>query len=304
MTFEMVIVLTLVVVAVIMFAAEALPVDLVALIIMATLLGSGIISPEEGLSGFSNPATITVAAMFVLSAGLSKTGAVIFVGKVLTRLGKRNFWLALVTIMLTIGIISAFINNTAAVAIFLPIVHSVARDMNTSASKLLMPMSFASMFGGVCTLIGTSTNILVNSIAEAHGQPAFAMFEFSVLGLIFFSVGTIYMLTIGVRLIPHRRTQAELTQKFGMGDYLTEIILKPEAKSVGKSLMDAPLVHDLDIVVVGVSRKNMPLVVPPPQMVLQANDVLRVRCDVEKIRELQERKGVVLQEMKWRDQDF
>lgn len=141
--------------------------------------------------------------------------------------------------MLTVGVVSAFINNTAAVAIFLPIVLGVARDMNTSASRLLMPLSFASMFGGVCTLIGTSTNILVSSIAQDYGQPALGLFEFSALGLVFFGVGILYMFTFGVRLIPYRRKQAELTQKFGMGDYLTDIVLKPEAKSVGKSLLEA-----------------------------------------------------------------
>ena len=294
----------LVVITIILFASEILPMDLVALMVMATLLAGGIITPAQGLSGFSNPATITVAAMFVLSAGLSKTGAVIFVGQVLTKIARRSIGLALIAIMLTIGVISAFINNTAAVAIFMPIVLGVARDLNTSASKLLMPLSFASMFGGVCTLIGTSTNILVNSIAVDHGQPAFAMFEFSALGLIFFFVGTVYMLTIGVKLIPNRPTQAELTQKFGMGDYLTDIVLKPEAKSVGKSLIDAPLIKDLDIVVIGIKRDDMPMVVPPPQMILRANDTLRVRCDVEKIRKLDEHEGVVLKEMKWRDQDF
>lgn len=183
MTVEIVIVLLLVVGAVILFATEKLPVDLVALIIMATLLGSGIISPKEGLSGFSNPATITVGAMFVLSAALFKTGAVNSIGTVLTHLSKRSFGLALITLMITIGALSAFINNTATVAIFLPIVLGVARDTKVSASKLLMPLSFASMFGGVCTLIGTSTNILVSSIAEQHGQAAFSMFKFSPLGL-------------------------------------------------------------------------------------------------------------------------
>ncbi len=139
MTFELIIVLVLVVVAVILFATEKIPVDLVALIIMATLLGSGIISPEEGLSGFSNPATVTVGAMFVLSAGLFKTGAVNSIGRILTHLSKRDFGLALITMMITIGAISAFINNTAAVAVFLPIVLGVARETKVSASKLLMP---------------------------------------------------------------------------------------------------------------------------------------------------------------------
>ncbi len=305
MTLEIVIVLGLVFVAVILFATEKLPIDLVALIIMATLLGSGIISLEEGLSGFSNPATVTIGAMFVLSAGLFKTGAVNAVGNILTRLCRQNFALALLAVMVVIGGISAFINNTAAVAIFLPIILGVARDAKVSASKLLIPLSFASMFGGVCTLIGTSTNILVSSIAEQHGLPPFAMFEFSSLGLVFFGVGILYMFTLGVRLIPHRRTQAELTQKFGMGDYLTDIVLLPEAKSVGVALADAPLVHDLDIDIIGVTRNGVAHFMPPPAAILQANDVLRVRCDVEKIKRLQEREGVALKaSMKWRDQDL
>ena len=128
MTVEIVIVLVLVVGAVMLFATEKLPVALVALIIMATLLGSGIVSPQEGLSGFSNPATITVGAMFVLSAALFKTGAVNSIGTVLTHLSKRSFGLALITLMITIAALSAFINNTATVAIFLPIVLGVARD--------------------------------------------------------------------------------------------------------------------------------------------------------------------------------
>ncbi|MCH7678810.1 SLC13 family permease [candidate division KSB1 bacterium] len=305
MTLEIVIVLGLVFVAVILFATEKLPVDLVALIIMATLLGTGIISLEEGLSGFSNPATVTIGAMFVLSAGLFKTGAVNSVGVLLTQLSKRNFPLMLLMLMLTIGILSAFINNTAAVAIFLPIIMGVARDAKISASKLLMPLSFASMFGGVCTLIGTSTNILVNSIAVEHGQPGFSMFEFSTLGVIFLGVGILYMLTVGVHLIPARKPQAELTQKFGMGDYLTDIVLLPDAKSVGKPLGEAPLVHDLDIDVIGITRNGVSQIMPPRETVLKANDILRVRCDVEKIRRLQERAGVALKaNMKWRDEDL
>ncbi|MCG8605699.1 SLC13 family permease [bacterium] len=305
MTIEIVVVLSLVVVAVILFASEKIPIDLVALIVMAVLLASRIISPQEGLSGFSNPATVTVGAMFVLSAGLSRTGAVNFMGKLLTALGKRDFSLALITIMVSIGVLSAFINNTAVVAIFMPIVLTVARDINISASKLLMPLSFASMFGGVCTLIGTSTNILVSSIAQSHGIPGFGMFEFSSLGLIFFVVGILYMFTLGVRFIPHRRTQFDLTRKFRMGDYLTEIVLLPEAKSIGKNLTEAPLVQDLDIAVLEVYRNKVPLILPPPQTILQANDVLRVRCDVQKIKAIQEREGVALRPgLKWRDKDF
>lgn len=305
MTLEMVVVLVLLVAVVILFATEKLAVDLVALLILATLLGSGILSPEEGLAGFSNSATITVAAMFVLSAGLFKTGALNAVGTILTRVSKRNFSAALVAIMLTSGILSAFINNTAVVVVFMPILLSVARDAKISASKLLMPLSFASMFGGVCTLIGTSTNILVSTIAEQHGLPAFSMFEFSALGLILFGVGLVYMLTLGVQWIPYRRTQPELTQKYGMGNYLTDVVLLPQAKSVGKRLAEAPLTQDLDVDIIGITRDGATDFLPTPDTVLQANDVLRVRCNVEQIRKLQEREGVALKaSMKWRDQDL
>ncbi|MEO2054333.1 MAG: SLC13 family permease [Nitrospira sp.] len=305
MTAEMFFVLALAATAVILFVAEIFPVDLVALMVMSTLLVSRIISPEEGISGFSNMATVTVGAMFVLSAGLYKTGALNFIGVHLVRVGKRNFWVALITMMLTIGGISAFVNNTAAVAIFMPIVLSVARDIKVSPSKLLMPLSFAAMFGGVCTLIGTSTNILVDSIAIRHGLPPFGMFEFSRLGLIIFGAGVLYMMMIGVRLIPSTRASGDLTEEFGMGDYLTEIIILPKAKSIGLSLGSSPLIQDLDIDVLEVFRVGRRLLLPAPGIILQEYDILRVRCNVEKIQALQEREGITIKSgIEWRDADL
>lgn len=305
MTIEVIIVLLLVVSAVILFVTERFPVDMVALILMATLLLSGIITPEEGISGFSNTATVTVGAMFILSAGLFKTGALNFIGAALAKIGKRNFWFALITMMAGVGVISAFVNNTAAVAIFMPIVLGVARDTKVNPSKLLMPLSFASMFGGVCTLIGTSTNILVNSIAERYGLPPFRMFEFTSLGLLIFGAGMLYMMLIGVRLIPNRRGGGDLTQSFGMGEYLTEIVLLPQAKSIGQPLKDSHLVQDLDIDILEVRRGERRILLPSPEIILQAEDLLRVRCNVEKIKQLQEREGILLKsEVKWQDKDL
>ena len=127
--------------------------------------------------------------------------------------------------MFAVGFFSAFINNTPVVAIFIPILLGVAKEIKASASKLLMPMSFASMFGGVCTLIGTSTNILVSSIAERQGQPAFSMFEIAPLGLIMFTVGMIYMLLIGIKLIPDRRSEGDLIENFNLQEYIAEVVL-------------------------------------------------------------------------------
>jgi di/tricarboxylate transporter len=196
--------------------------------------------------------------------------------------------------MLVVAFISAFINNTPVVAVFIPIVLKVARDNGIAPSKLLMPLSFASIFGGVCTLIGTSTNILVSSIAVQYGQPAFEMFEFTKLGIIFLAVGVLYMVLVGVKLIPQRKTEADLTQSFRMNNYITDIVVQPEAKSVSKRLIDSPLVKELDLDVLYVLREGNRLLRPINTIFVEAGDILRVRCDIDKIRALQERVGIVL----------
>jgi di/tricarboxylate transporter len=305
MTLEILFVLAIVILAVYLFATERFPIDLTALILMGILLLSGVVTAEDGISGFSNTATVTVGAMFILSAGLFKTGAVNFISRILEKLFKFNFWVAVAIMMITAGSLSAFINNTAVVAIFLPMILTIARQTNVSPSRALIPLSFASMFGGVCTLIGTSTNILVSSIAERHGHPAFSMFEFFSLGIIFFGGGVLYMLLFGIHLIPKRRTTSDLTENFGMGEYLTEIILLPEAKSVGKTLGNSPLAKDLDIEVLEITREGRRLLLPRPDTILQENDMLRVRCDIEKIKKLQERVGIRLKSQAiWHDKDL
>jgi di/tricarboxylate transporter len=305
MTFEILFVFALLVVTIVLFVTEKFPVDLVALMVMATLLVSRIISPEDGISGFSNSATVTIAAMFVISSGLFKTGALNVFEVKLTQIGRHSFFAVVVALMITVGTISAFVNNTATVAIFMPIVLGVARASGVSPSKLLMPLSFASMFGGVCTLIGTSTNILVSSIAERHGLPPFGMFEFTAAGLCFFLLGLLYMMFVGVRMIPSSRSSEELTQNFEMADYLTELILLPRAKSVNRRLSDAPLVQDLDIDVLAVFRKGKRLMLPAVGIILREYDELRVRANVHKIQAIQEREGIAIKSgLQWRDKDI
>ncbi len=243
--------------------------------------------------------------MLVLSAGLFKSGAVNLLGAGLHTLSRYGSGILILTMMTGMGIISAFVNNTAAVAMLLPVVIAAARDMRISPSKLLMPLSFASMFGGVCTLVGSSTNILVSSIAVRYEQPGLGMFEMTQLGLVFFAAGTMYMLVIGLRMIPERREEDDLTQRFNMGEYLTEIVLLPEAKSVGSTIATCPLAQDLDIEILELQRHAGRFQFPGPDTVLQAEDVLLVRCNVEQIRRLQEREGIALKsEMRWRDKDL
>lgn len=292
MTLEMLIVLGVIVLAVFLFASEKIPVDLTAIIVMAVLLLTGIVTPQEGLSGFSNMATVTVGAMFILSAALQKTGAVNFLGSISSKVFNFNFWIGLIGTMILVGVISAFVNNTPVVAVFIPILLGLSAKNKISPSKLLMPISFASMFGGVCTLIGTSTNILVSSIAVQHGLPAFGMFEFTKMGLIFFTAGIIYMVIFGVRIIPVRSAGVELTEKYKMRDYLTDIVLLSGAKSIGMRVADSPLVKELEIDVLEVIRNGQRLLVPVSDIVLQENDLLRVRCDIKQLQELKDRVGI------------
>lgn len=296
MTLEIFLVLGLVVSAVILFATERLPVDLTAMIIMSAMLLSGMISAEDAIAGFSNPATVTVGAMFVLSAGLFKTGAVNVLGNSLARLGRINFWLVVVVMMILVGFLSAFINNTAAVAIFLPVMLSIAKECNFSAARLLLPLSFASMFGGVCTLVGTSTNILVSSIAERHGLQPIGMFEPTGLGLLFFGAGSAYLLLIGIRLIPAQNRTTGRSQVFGSGDYQIEIVLRSEARSVGTTLAASPLLEDIAIRSAEVFRDGKRLEQPADKLVLLADDHLKLRCDLENFRKLKERQGIAIRQ--------
>lgn len=304
MNLEIVLVFAVAIGAVILFATEKLSVDLVALLVMASLLVLGIVSPEEGIHGFSSKATVTVAAMFVISAGLFKTGAVSYLGKLTTLVFKKNYWLGMVTVMLAVGFFSAFINNTPVVAVFIPILLGVAKEIKANASKLLMPMSFASMFGGVCTLIGTSTNILVSSIAEERGQPAFGMFEIAPLGLIMFTVGMFYMLFVGVRLIPDRRSEGDLIESFSLQEYIAEVVLLENASSVGHAIKDSPIVKEIDVRIFEIQRGDEMISVPSPEFVLQVGDILRISCDLEKFNKIQEREGVLFKpQFKWSPAD-
>jgi di/tricarboxylate transporter len=294
MTFEIAIVLIVLLGAIVMFATERFPVDVVAIIAMALLVVSGVISPQQGVSGFSNSATITVAFMFILSTALFKSGAVVSIGNRIAQLFKFNFWIGIFSTMLSVGLISAFINNTPVVAIFIPILVGAAAQSKLSLSKMLMPLSFASMFGGVCTLIGTSTNILVSGVAAENNLEPFSMFEMTKLGLIFFVVGLLYMMLIGIRLIPDRGEDDGLMKKFGMGDYLTEIVLMANASSAGKTIGESPLVKKLDIDILEVKKKSQTYIMPSGDVLLEAGDILKVRCDVEKIKTLKDREGIAL----------
>jgi di/tricarboxylate transporter len=293
-------------VAVVLFVWDRVPFDVAAVIILASLMLTGLVSPEEGLAGFSNPATVTIGAMFILSEGLRRTGALESVSDLFAEYGEGNYWVTLSLMMGVIGVVSAFINNTAAVAIFIPVVINLASEMKVSASKLLMPLSFASMFGGVCTLLGTSTNILVSSIAQDHGAEPFGMFEFSVVGLGFMVVGFLYIYTVGPRLIPARRGEkGNLTRDYEMQEYLTDVCLDEESPYVGDTVEESELTRDLDVDVLQIFRGPNEPIQRDMDAPLEAGNMLRVRGSIEEIEKLLEREDVSLRPARdWYDADL
>ncbi|MBF6024912.1 SLC13 family permease [Lysobacter niastensis] len=217
--------------ATVLFVSEKLQPDVVAILVLISLLGTGVLSPNEALSGFSSPATITVAAMFVLSAGLKQSGALRGIGDALA--GIRWTWLLALTMMLLVATISAFVNNTAAVAVFLPIVATAAVAHRQSPSKFLIPLSFAAQFGGVCTLVGTSTNLVVDSLARQSGAQGFSLFEFTQLGVVFAVVGVTYLMLARHFLLPDLGVPAHEGDEH-RGHFLVELRVGAQSPAVGR----------------------------------------------------------------------
>jgi len=286
---------------IVLFASEKLPVDLVAMILLAAVTLLGLVTPAEALSGFSSQATITVAAMFVLSAGLTRTGALRVVGRMFTRI--RYTWLFTLSVMVSLATMSAFVNNTAALAVFLPVVLSVAAAKGFSASKVLIPMSYAAQMGGVCTLIGTSTNLLVHALAQDLGLSGFSLFEFAPLGLVTMAVGMVYMMIFGPILLPERRG-AELTQTYELGKFITELRVMPDSPLVGQSVADAGLGEKFGVYVIELLRDTEKVWSPRAQKIA-VDDILLVRGDWKKINELKTRAKLQLEpEFQLRDAQF
>jgi di/tricarboxylate transporter len=288
-----IITLVIIGIAVFLFATDILPIDLVAILIMLSLILTGSITAEEGVAGFSNKATITVIFMFILSEALLKTGALQVLAQRLSKLFKKDFNLGLLLMMLLIAFISAFINNTPVVAVFIPVVIQIAHRADLSPSKMLIPLSFASIFGGMCTLIGTSTNILVSGIAEKEGEAAIDLFAMSKMGIILLVIGILYMLFIGRKLLPNRANQ-NLKQKFNLRSYVTEIELLENSTSVNEAIMNSELVKDLELDVMEVRRNTNQYVQPAGDFVLKSGDILKVRCNVDKIKALKDRSKILV----------
>jgi di/tricarboxylate transporter len=272
--------------ALVLFALEIVKPDVVALGVLLVLAATGTVAAHEVFSGFANPAVITVIAMFILSAGLVRSGVADWIGALLLRVGSGSPALLTFAVMGTVGIMSAFMNNIGAVAVLMPAMFVVARKAQVPASKLLIPLAFGSLLGGLTTLIGTPPNLLVSMALEEHGFAPFRMFDFAPTGLAVMAVGALYMAFAGRHLIP-KREAAGLTDQYELKEFLSEILIPEGSPLVGKSIRESDLRRDAGITVLRIKR-NGRMFAPGPLTLLKADDHLLVEGNVREMLKLKE----------------
>lgn len=287
MTFSIALLLGLVVVALVLFSFEWVPSDVVALGLLLALILTGLLPARDAFAGFGSDTVIMVFALLVMTSALVRTGVVDMTARAILRHAGTGVNTLLAVIMIAVATLSSFISNTAAAALFLPIVIGIAAKTKVSPSSLLMPVAFASILTSSVTLISTSTNLVVSGLMTKANLEPIGMFEMAPVGIPIGVAGLLYMYFIGRRIIPHR-APAELLDEFEVRAYITEVLVLPNSPLVGKTLAEANLGRDLDLEVVRVLREPDTYLWPRSQMTLRAGDILLVkgaRKDVLKVKD-------------------
>jgi di/tricarboxylate transporter len=308
MTLEMWITTAILAVAMVLFITEIIRLDLVALGVVASLMLFGIVTVEEGLAGFSNKAVISIGALFIVGGAVFHTGLASVIASRILRAAQGDLTRLLVIMMLAVALMSAFISSTGVMALMLPAVVSLARQLGVGASKLLLPMAYSALLGGALTLIGTPPNLLVSEALRGAGLPPFDFFSFTPLGLLLLGVGVVYMLVFGQRLLPDRKpktgvqtvvTPHELFAIYELPGSLFRLRVQDDSPLVGQTIAESGLSHEYNLNVLSLERANgdvrpiLPLInraaaherlhVPPPETTLHASDLLLVQGSAEDI---------------------
>ncbi|MGE9291056.1 MAG: SLC13 family permease [Puniceicoccales bacterium] len=301
MNWEVIFVLVLLVGAIFSFTREKIPADLTALSVFAVLATVAAFFPESDLPSipdllnvFANPAPITIACMFIISAGLERCGVINSLTLLLqktTRFGYRRFLLFLI---IPVALVSAFVNNTPVVVILLPVAISLSSNLGVPASKVLIPLSYASIFGGTCTLMGTSTNILGSSLLSSSGYEPFSMFEFAAVAAPLAILGTLYLTLFGKWLLPDRESLGSLIPAEARKEYLAEAFVRGDSPLVGKRVEDTRILKQTGIRLVELIRSGTPIPGDLRKTVLRGGDRVVLACRPSGIAEAREFEGIIL----------
>jgi len=278
MSWEILFVFALLALALASFVWEKLPPDVTALSLFAILLLTGILPSEKAFSVFSNPAPLTVGAMFIISAALDKCGVIDRLAMGLQGLSRFSYRPFLLFILLIAGTVSAFINNTPVVVVMLPVVLTLSKKVGVTGSKVLIPLSYASILGGTCTLLGTSTNIIVSGVAQSAGERPMGMFEFALVGLPLFLSGIIYLIVFGNKVLPVRETLTSILSEEERREYITEAFVNHDSPVIDKSLGESGLLKMKGIRVIDIVRSGSSLQTRLNEIVLAEGDRLVLAC--------------------------
>ena len=283
MTTDNILVLAILLIAIFLFASEKLRADVVALLLLLTLIITELVTIDEAFQGFASPAVVTVWAVFIISGSLQRSGVADVIARQLLRWAGNNETRLLLFLMIGAGFMSAFMNNIGAVAILMPAVIGIGRRLKISSSKLLMPLAFAALLGGNMTLIGTPPNILAASIMQDYGIEPFSFFDFMPTGLLVLGAGVLYMILVGRRLIPDRLPPGSLSQEYHVRDFVTEVQITAESQLIGKTIKETDLGSEYDLNVVYVNPHQSELVSPTNDYKLKEQDILLLEGKPESI---------------------
>ena len=293
MTPDIILVLTILVSAILLFISNKVRMDLVGLLVMASLAITGLITPSQALSGFSNPAVITVWTVLILSGALARTGVASKLGKYFLQLAGDSEAKLLTIIMLTSGILSGFMNSIGVTSLFLPVLIDISRRTKRPPSKLLIPLAFSALLGGLNTLIGTPSNILISEALSEAGFKPFQMFDFTPIGLTILVFGTLYMVLIGRHLLPKRDPSRELasgipdvTDLYDFQERMVFIHLPENSSLDGKSLEESHFGSALELNVVSILRDQQTILAPGSDLILRSGDRLLVEGQLDRLFEI------------------
>lgn len=276
------------------FVRERIAVELVAMSGFAAVMLLGILPTERAAAVFGNSGPLIVACMFILSGALRRTGSIELLGSWFEQIGGKSPLRMIAALFLIVAPLSAMVNNTPVVVVFLPILIGISRSLNIPASKLLMPLSFAAIVGGTCTLVGTSTNVLAAEIAVANGMAAFGMFEITALGLIYLAVAGTYMLTVGYRLTPIRDTLSAMFEPEANREFITYAVIGKDSPLVGQTVTETRLGRNRRLRIIDIVRRGRRLRRPLNQLQFEEGDQLLIKAQLSGVVDLKDDKSLLI----------